>query len=1056
MRLEKRKSLKAISMLLSALMLVTATVTTWVSSTASAMELTTKQPFYAMPKIAYKSVEQLTATNSPVGAGVDGTEALQLTSAASKRSTINFQNATAGRTELGNGGTFKIKFKIKKATGSIVTNSSINDGTKDNSFAIGFQSSAAVNGSSWHWAGYLNDSDLSTTEYKSFEFTVTLAQTNAWYFMAMRYWSGTEGVTLYIDDLQLYKVGETSDTLLCYEEDIDKNGGFNAEGPFTYKYGKVVENINSNVGYVPATVIGYRPAHTTVTPVLSDLGEGVDGSYAVKLAATDANANMWAFQNASRTVLTDGKYRMELKAKVTSGSLKYLKAGSINNQDTSVNFYNLYVSEDDAPTEWTYYTWEHIINGTGANGKNSWNFLNVAYAAKDSSGVTLLIDDLRLYYVHEDGTETLCVYDDEVETDGSFDTAYDKTNTYNKSTVDNTVESDMTYLPVASIPNGTTNTNKFRKATPTVSALGDGVKGTYAMQLGTSSVLNNAVFFKSERITAFEANTEYVMEAKVKVKSGSVKTLAIGLSEIEMDIVVPTTYTNTSTKNTDTNAAKHDLIGHNYSLVVDGSVLGSDWVHLKWTHKTGNDANLWKFLEIAYHSAGAEGAVLLFDDLKVYAKEDEYCEPIQYQYGLVADGSFETAKKAFDGTAVDNTADSNVKFVPVAFNSSTGVYNDSTTFPKLFDVWALEGQTDFDTAAVAPRLTALGGGVKGSYAMAIGSDSQVVTADNQYVVKFAFPASSTLVANTEYTFKVKLKYTGSIDTFKLGFQEDSTTDVINYSMYLFDYEMSNDWLEYTWKYTTSSVNTSNAQGNLLCLTYTSDATGGATVYIDDLMVYETAKGEDYNIFPQGDFNYVDGGQEAVKFTNTEPKDQVPVFRKSTCKDSNGAEAPRVVECNAHSGKYALALGFDKTTAADSTYTVSVLPTKPGGSYKVSFWVKVEGEVTNAYIGMMDSFQKYKYYQGMYNFNQYEQGKWTKVEFIMNDTSTISTAKGYRFFIARFVAPAGSGMLIDDIKITDVSLGKDAPNLLEIGSFEKFEQKLPKVTWSDRYTYKEDE
>ena len=1042
------KSSKIVSCILSAVLILSATATGWFTGNVSATQLNVKDPFYAMPTITYRSVDSVTATISPIGAGYNGTEALQLTSAASKRSTIMFQNATS-RTELGNGGNFRIKFKIKKAAGSIVANSALNDGSKNNSFAIGFNSSALVNGSNWTWAGYLNDSDLSTTEYKSFSFDVTLAQTTGWYFMSIRYWSGTDGATLYIDDLQLCKVDGTTETLISYEEDIDKNGGFNAEGPFSYSYGQVVEDIDPDIGYVPANSIGRREnaTHTTITPVISAAGEGVDGSYALKLVATDNKAHMLSFQNSARTVFTDGTYRVEAKIKVAGGQLAYLKGGTISNVGTRKNIYNLYIGADEAPTEWTYYTWDHVISDTAT----SWNFLNFAYGAKTTAGVTILLDDVRLYYVNADGTETLLTYDDEVEEDGSFDTPYDKTGSYLKATVDNTAESDMTYLPVSSIPNGTTLSNKYRKSAPVLSALGEGVKGTYAMQIGAASVLNNSVFFKSEKITEFKADTEYVIETKVKVKSGSVKTLAIGLTEVEATVKVPCTWVTAA--GTQTNTGTYDVINHKYSLVADGSDLGNDWVHLKWTQKTGSDANLWKYLEVTYLSAGTEGAVLLFDDLKVYEKDDPYCEPVQYQYGLLADGSFETAKKAFTGVAVDNTVDANVKFVPVAFAESRGVYNDSTSFPKVFDVWGLENQT-FNTEAVAPRLTAKGEGVKGSYAMAIGSDSQPVVDGNNYVVKFAFPASSTLVANTEYTFKVKLKYTGSIDSFKLGFQEDSTINVINYSMYLFDYEMSNDWLEYTWTYTTPGVNTANAQGNLLCLTYTTDAAAGATVYIDDLAVYETAKGEAYNIFPQGNFEYTDKGQDKVVFTNTEPKDQKPVFRKTTCKDSNGAEAPRVVECNAHSGKYALALGFDETTAADSTYTVSVLPTKPGGVYKVSFWVKVEGETTNAYVGMMDSFQKYKYYQGMYNFNQYEQGKWTKVEFIMNDTATINDAKGYRFFIARFTAPAGSGMLIDDIRITDVSLGEDAPNLLEIGSFEKVNEELPEVTWSDRYTYKE--
>ena len=41
-----------------------------------------------------------------------------------------------------------------------------------------------------------------------------------------------------------------------------------------------------------------------------------------------------------------------------------------------------------------------------------------------------------------------------------------------------------------------------------------------------------------------------------------------------------------------------------------------------------------------------------------------------------------------------------------------------------------------------------------------------------------------------------------------------------------------------------------------------------------------------------------------------------------------------------------------------------------------------------------------------------------------------------------------------LKAKNIDMVIGFSNLLEIGSFEKVNEELPEVTWSDRYTYKE--
>ncbi len=782
-------------------------------------------------------------------------------------------------------------------------------------------------------------------------------------------------------------------------------------GQETYTITAVDNTVDPNVEYSPISNIPCRTNNNKMNsaPVLSEAGEGVKGSYAMQIGTMQTTSNTVYFQASTTAAFAkDTEYTIEMKIRKKQGSVDSLKIGIFGYNTTGAN-YSLEIDDSELSENWQMYTWEHKTKSS-----SGWKFLEITYTA--SNGAILLFDEIKVYKA-DDQDKTPIAFQNGLAADATFDTAVVYEKNYELVDFDNSVDPDIEFKAIDSIPHRTNNENM--KSAPIISASGDGVKGSYAMQLGTMQTFSNSVRFQAAGRTEIQHNTEYVIEMKVRIKEGAVKTFSAGI------------YENGS--------------GSQFSLTLPQAALSNEWQCFRWNHTTNNDSGNWKFFEISYNSP--QGVIIQIDDIKIYKADDEKKTPIAFQNGMDTYATFDTERIVFTTEKVDNTVDKDVKYVPAKFYNWENVTVTSVTnqFPSGY-IFKNDNRNQ-----VRPRLSALDEGVKGGYAMIIGGQNVKVT--DQYQVRFSFPASNIVQPNTEYVFKVKLKKAqGTVDSFKIGFIESGNN--AHYSLDILDSELATEWTEYTWKYTTDDSCSGDTVWSYIAISYTASSAQGATIYLDDLIIYPSQYGKDSPIFSQGSFDYKDLGQEEIVFTQKNPTDSKPVFRKSTASDKNGGPVPRVVECNAHTGNYALALGFGDV-AANSAYTVSLLPTKPGGTYRISFWVKACGEIDSAYIGFMDSFQKYKYYGGNYSFNQYEQGKWTKVEFVYKDTATISTAKGYRYFMATLTAPAGSGILIDDVSITDVSLGSKAPNVLEFGGFEKVKKELPKVVWSDRYTYKEE-
>lgn len=146
------------------------------------------------------------------------------------------------------------------------------------------------------------------------------------------------------------------------------------------------------------------------------------------------------------------------------------------------------------------------------------------------------------------------------------------------------------------------------------------------------------------------------------------------------------------------------------------------------------------------------------------------------------------------------------------------------------------------------------------------------------------------------------------------------------------------------------------------------------------------------------------------------------------------------------------IGFNENSETSAEWMQQLVPSDPGDTHKVSFWIKVVGEVNTVQVSMTDSVWLTRTYE--MDFNQYEHGKWTKVEFYYTDNFTRYECVTYRRIKISVNAPAGSGVLIDNIETSRVGATYKLNAFADYkGNFETYVD-YPEINWSDRYTHKE--
>ena len=833
-----------------------------------------------------------------------------------------------------------------------------------------------------------------------FDYTPTYTVAGQWSSVAFNMATGTDGGSVIIDDLTVYKKSDENKTNIFTKGNFDGN----------VRYGTYVESGNGNTNYLPVTVpFGTEFPYIYWTGLTGDdkesakvriaKGEGVNGSNGVRIGAEGLNISYYetTFKFPATSVLEEGtKYIVSIKVKKDAGEISHLKLGVLDNgANASIN-YACALTEEYINSDWTVFEWEYTPT---YEVEGQWS--SIAFNLKTSAnGGVVLIDDILVCRADDKERKNLF-------TKGSFDLDV-KINT-----AEETVTEVSEYLPFDLSGSAThiywtgLEGEEKERARPR-SVAGVGFNKTAAMRLGAENIAITyyEASVKFPVLSSLKKDTEYTVKFKVKKDSGEITNLKAGVLD---------------------NGTDAKII---YACELTNEYLGDTWAEFEFRYTPTYEVEK-QWSSVAFNIVTGEmGGSLLIDDIVVYESGDETKTNI-FDYG-----SFDSDCKAYEVTETEN----NQKIVPVEiFDYTDKKQSDrSSDLPRYY--WN-------DNYRNETRPQSVRNGVNGTYAMQIGGNSGPI---NYYSIGMYFPNRGTWLNNTEYEVSVKIKRTqGSVTHFKMGYNDPDSHNVVTLS----DEYLSSDWTEYVWRFTTSDITNDPKSDNVITFEYKAPE-GGATILIDDLKVYKAADGQKNNIFYKGSFEYVDGGQEAVDW-DTAPSDSVvPVFNSEYNKDysENGVIA-KVVNCDTPSGDYALALGFDPEKPTNNEVYLMLASTRSGASYKIGFWAKVVGDVYNAQVGMIEGDYSFQSCGDGYSFNKYEHGKWTYHEFIVSDTGSFITNKSYRRFCVRFNAPAGSGMLIDGVTVKD-AYHEDPLDYMYYGDFEK-STVIPEVDWSDdRFIYKE--
>ena len=312
-----------------------------------------------------------------------------------------------------------------------------------------------------------------------------------------------------------------------------------------------------------------------------------------------------------------------------------------------------YSQADIDTEEWTTLT----FNVTPISDCN-WFYINIA--PEDASGAVVLIDNIVIQNANGDNMfvdDNVCLtaaespYKDKYSAIQHYLGTFD----YAKSeAVDNVVDNNVTYLPVNAIGNSGAN------VAPTLSESGEGVNGSYAINMGVNKNYLNSVTFKAYNPVAKDTihqNDMYMFEFKARLKEGQVAKLDVGIATNEynpadgfyhnMQI-----FQNGTTVNSEgvITAYKHKSYTQ-YYLQIMGEEITSEWKTFKFYATTNCYANCYRYLKFTLTGKDTT-TVLQLDDIKGYTVADGNLTPIYvWSAGDPNGSSFDLAQvSAYDVT----------------------------------------------------------------------------------------------------------------------------------------------------------------------------------------------------------------------------------------------------------------------------------------------------------------------------------------------------------------------------------------------------------------------
>lgn len=854
------------------------------------------------------------------------------------------------------------------------------------------------------------ESKYITNSWTTFEweYTPTYQVEGQWSSVAFKLKTGANGGSVLIDDILVCRADDSTRRNIFYKGSFDT----------TVSMESVEENGSENAEFLPVYVSGSR-THiywTDLSGENKDLamprtekGIGYNKTAGMKIGAEGIATGYYEASlkfPKTGSLQNKTKYIVEFKAKKGAGNVTNMKVGILDNGGEAKPVYPCELTADFITENWSLYKFEYIpsyeVDG-------QWS--SIAFNIKtDSNGGYMIVDDIVVYKADDIEKKNIFDY-------GTFDTGV------LKNKVEETATTVSQNLPL-DVSGSTTHiywTNLADEHKTTArprTEKGIGFNKTAGMKIGAEGmqITYYEASIRFPELSSLKADTEYVIKFKAKTDKGSVDNLKVGVFD---------------------NGGDAKAI---YPCDLAGAYLDDTWSEFVFKYTpTYKVEDQWS--SIAFNIVtGADGGSLVIDDITVYEANDPKMT------NLFTDGTFDSDCKSFAVTETQTTE----KTVPVKIYDYTDkTSSESGAVPRYY--WNEDFRNETRPVSVA-------GGVNGTSALQLGGAYGPI---NYYGVGFYHTNRGTWDNNTEYEVSVKLKKTqGNVNYLKMGYGEPETKTVLSLS----DSYITDEWTEFVWRFTTGDKANDPKNDNLINL-YFSATEGGATILVDDLKIYRADDPQKKDFFYKGSFDYVDKGQEPVKWDTGVSENVVPVFSTDYNKDYNVTDEQksqgdtgviaRVVNCDTPSGDYCLALGFDENRGTNNEVYVTLQSTRSGGKYKFGFWVKVVGEVYNAQIGMVEGDYSFESCGNGYSFNQYEHGKWTYYEFELEDTGTFMTNKSYRRFCVRFNAPAGSGMLVDGVTVKDAD-HPDPLNYMYFGDFEK-STVIPQIDWKkdERFIYKEE-
>ncbi len=267
-----------------------------------------------------------------------------------------------------------------------------------------------------------NISADSWTQFSWKHTTGDLGTAKVWSAVVFELTAPAEGASLLIDDICVYKVDDKTKTNIMYKGSFDTvckkfaveettvtdkivpvkvfdfSGNKNEDGTWN-KYSVSTADL--------PRIYDNKDYHDETRP--QAVSGGVGGSYALQVGGAFGpieNYNIGIRFTEKGIWENNTEYEVSVKLKKTQGNLNFFIMGY--SEMTSDNIATL--SDNDVTDEWFEYVWKFT---TGDMASKAWNAITFTLSAP-GGGATVLIDDLKVYEVSDDGKK-------EIYKNGSFE-----------------------------------------------------------------------------------------------------------------------------------------------------------------------------------------------------------------------------------------------------------------------------------------------------------------------------------------------------------------------------------------------------------------------------------------------------------------------------------------------------------------------------------------------------------------------------------------------------------------------------------------------------------